>query len=433
MGTEIQLKVGGISLSYAKNGMGIDHGFLFQEDDRSRCRADNIDYNYYAEQPDEEYLAIAEAAFIRPLHLVLPRLDLIGFTLDAARAEYEALIGEDKVSSASEDAPDKSWFSFDEFCDFCGRFPLDDLDDRYVEYDAPDRDVKIRGRFAGFADEFARIPPSYDNQYWSERSFFGASITVLSCYAMLQVLGRSSHHIKAPVIWQYGPLVHAGWEDISAFQGGAPRDLTMLVATEGSSDVSILKRALTVLHPEIADFFRFIDGEERHHFWGTGALAKFAEGLVRIDIQNKVIFVLDNDAEGLEAFNKLAALRMSPNMRAMTLPELDRLRRFPARGPEGVQLADINRRAAGIECYLDLNLPDCPAAQIIWTNYKPGLDSWHGALAHKEIYARHFYNQDDGALLDGLYEVSGLVAILDTLCAEATKLMSMAAHTRAGA
>ena len=93
MGTSIELELGGISLDYAKNHMGNDHGFLFQESDRTRQHADGIDYGYFAERSCDEELGRNEACFVRPLRRVLPRLDLLGYTVDAARSEYEEVVG----------------------------------------------------------------------------------------------------------------------------------------------------------------------------------------------------------------------------------------------------------------------------------------------------------------------------------------------------
>lgn len=402
--------------------MGNDHGFLFQESDRSRARAEGINYDYYKDHP-EESLADIEAAFVRPLKTVLPRLDLTGHTLETAKAEYDLIVQEaQEAESEYSPIPKSGFMSFDEFCAFCGQFSLAELDSTYVDYDVPDRSLKSQGRFAGMVEEMQRIPNFAPDMYWSEQSFFGESVMILSPYAMLQVFGRDSRHAEAPVIWQYGPLVDAGWANFSDFIAGTRRAQSILVATEGTSDARIIKRALGLLRPDIADFFRFIDVNERHHFWGTGALTKFAEGLVRIDVQNKVLFVLDNDAEGLEAHRRLVELNMPSNMRSMLLPELDCFRKFSTRGPEGLNIADINRRAAGIECYLDLKLPEQPPAQVVWSNYKPSLNTWHGALEHKDSYAKHFYRQDDTDLTSGKYDISKLQAILDILLREAIKL-----------
>ncbi|WP_271551596.1 MULTISPECIES: HEPN/Toprim-associated domain-containing protein [Bradyrhizobium] len=246
-----------------------------------------------------------------------------------------------------------------------------------------------QGRLANDQDDIGRLPWGGSfNSYWSEASYLSDKLCILSAPAMLQVFGTNPANAEVEVIWQFGPLVNAGWAAREEFQSGARRTQSILVATEGASDARIVSRALEILRPDVADFFRFIDVEERHHFWGTGNLVKFAEGLLRIDIQNKVLFLLDNDAEGVDAYRKLQELRLSSNMHAMRLPDLDEFRSFPARGPEGITACDINGRADAIECYLDLNLVGYPAAQVVWSNYKKDIGTWQGALDHKECYKR---------------------------------------------
>ena len=110
------------------------------------------------------------------------------------------------------------------------------------------------------------------------------------------------------------------------------------------------------------------------------------------------------------------------NMRAISLPALDALKSFPARGPEGLTTTDINERAAAIECYLDLNLPGRPEPVVVWSSFKKDIDRWHGALDYKESYTKHFLAQKDTALLDGSYQTSKLEAVLDAILAEATFL-----------
>ena len=104
MGTSIELCIGNVSLSYSKNFMGEDYGFLFQEGDLFRRKTDSINYDYYEEHPEEkEELAEAEELFARTLSRILPRLEILGFTLEAARAEYQAVVAEAvEMSSDSE-------------------------------------------------------------------------------------------------------------------------------------------------------------------------------------------------------------------------------------------------------------------------------------------------------------------------------------------
>jgi hypothetical protein len=427
----ITLDVGGLAIDGAKNSRGNDHGMLFQEQDRKRVHCDQVDYEY-CEQHDEDP-APMELAFTRPLRDVVPRLELLGFTLDQARREYadrveawrEEKFGEGEDATASE----PNGMGFDEFCAFATEYPLLHLDDNYVSVSDAIGEEQIRGRFK---DETVRnripLPVAYDDTAWSERSYFGTLINILHPYSVLRILALSEANLNADVVWQYGPLVDNGWADARAFVAGARRTQTFLVATEGSSDVHILKHAFALLRPEIADFFRFIDVSERHPFSGVGSLVKFAEGLAKIDVQNQMIFLFDNDAEGLDAFERVLGMKLPPNMHAMMLPELEQFRAFPARGPDGVNRADINRRAAAIECYLDLTLDGCSPAQVTWTNYKDGLGVYHGSLDCKERYTRKFLSQNASSVAAGSYDVSKLRVVLDALIRECST-MAMKAVT----
>jgi hypothetical protein len=407
--------------------MGNNHGFLFQESDRTRRHADGIDYGYLEEHSDDEELGLNEACFVRPLRRVLPRLDLLGHTVTAAQREYENVVSEAREyysfgeDDSSGDAPD--FMSFEEFCIFCNRFRISDLDDTFIE-DTTEREEDIaRGRFAAMEQELGRVPQGFHQPlYWSERSFFGSAVCILSAYSMLQVFGLGETNLDAEVMWQFGPIVQAGWVAEDLFQGGAGRRNSILVATEGTSDARIMRRAIDILHPDVSDFFRFIDVDQGHPFSGTGSLVKFAEGLVHIDIQNRIIFVLDNDAEGLVGLRKIEAMQKPVNMRAMMLPHLEDFASFPARGPQGINLSDINERAAAIECYLDLRLPGRPDAEVVWSNYKKEIDRWHGALNHKETYTRHFLEQSGEDIRDGSYDMRKLEAVLAVLIVEATAL-----------
>jgi hypothetical protein len=195
-----------------------------------------------------------------------------------------------------------------------------------------------------------------------------------------------------------------------------------LIATEGSSDVHILNHAIKLLRPDVADFFRFIDVSERHPFSGTGSLVRFAEGLAKIDVQNKIVFLFDNDAEGVEAFREICRFKLPPNMSTLVLPELDEFRQFPAKGPDGIRSSDINGRAAAIECYLDLNLPQYGSASVVWKNYKKESDVYHGALEYKESYAKAFFDQTAETIRGGQYNVSKIERVLDALIDDCSRL-----------
>lgn len=421
MGTEITLEVGGITLDWSKNSRGADHGMLFQEKDRKRVRSDQINYDYFRDQ-DEDPGAM-EMALFRPLNQILPRIQLLGFTLDYVKAEYDEsadLSRENQRAIAERDGtPESELMTFEEFCTFATAHSITELDDTFVSGSDTESEERIKGRFR---DESitCRVPhySPYRSNSYSERTYFGNLIGILQPYALLRVLALNEANLSANVVWQYGPLVEAGWASEKEFVSGARRTQTFLIATEGSSDAHILKHAISLLEPDVADFFRFIDVSDRHPFPGTGNLTKFAEGLAKIDVHNQVVFVFDNDAEGYDAYQRVLSLNLPPNMRAMLLPELPELRTFPAEGPSGTSDADINRRAAAIECYLDLEVVGSPPATVVWTNYKQELGVYQGSLKQKESYMKRFMQQTTASVSGGSYDVSKLRVVLHALIGE---------------
>ncbi len=425
MGTEIRLDLADMLVTYSKNHRGIDHGSIFQEDDRKPVKSDQLDYDWYENEGEDP--TASEMAFTRPLRNVVPRLELLGFNLKRVQREYDAVaaswLEEKQLHQDDDDEPVPDLMSFAEFLAFATAHPIDKLDDTFLSGSDDVNEEKMQGRFAMIS--LARLPNyrPYDIQAYSERSFFGELVRILHPYSILRLLAEATANEDAPVVWQWGPLVESGYAAAREFVPQARRTETFLIATEGSSDVHILKHALALLRPGIADFFRFIDVSESHPFSGTGNLVKFAEGLAKIDVQNQVVFVFDNDAEGLDAHQRLSTITLPPNMRRIMLPELDTFRAFPAEGPEGLHSSDINYRAAAIECYLDLEVGCHPPAKVLWTNYKKGLGIYQGALEFKESYIKEFLKQTPETMRDGSYDVRKIEAILDLLIAECTAMV----------
>jgi hypothetical protein len=176
LGTEITLDVAGMLVTYSKNHRGVDHGSLFQEQDRKAIKSDQLDYDWYAKEGVDP--TPSEMAFTRPLKHVVPRLELLGFNLDRVRREYDAVaqswLEERRSLQHDGDDPIPDLLSFAEFVAFATAHPLDSLDDTFVSGSDEASKKKIRGRFAG--TQFDRIPNyrSYDVQTYSERSFFGS-------------------------------------------------------------------------------------------------------------------------------------------------------------------------------------------------------------------------------------------------------------------
>lgn len=407
MGTVITLDVGGLELCYSKNHVGINHGALFQEVDRKRTRGRSIS-DYGARDGLEDDSAELEWAFRRTLRHVKPRLELLGYTLMRAKFEYENYLS----SIVDLDEGEASPMSFEELLAFIKSRPLETFEDIY------DGGVDFEWMKGNLLHDprLERIPTieGYDDNFYSELSYFRTLIDFLHPYLFMRMLCENSDNLRCEVVWEYGPLVDAGWASESDFNAGVERADKILVVTEGTSDALIISQALSILRPDVADFFKFIDAAG-HPFSGTGGLTKFAEGLVNIDVQNQIVFVFDNDAEGVEAYGKVGRLKLPSNMRRMCLPDLVDFEDFPVFGPEGEGMANINGKAAAIECYLDLELPGYNPARVAWTNYKQSLKLYHGSLDFKESYTRDFMSLTAEEIKSRNYDFHKVGAVLDAL------------------
>ncbi|MFT8555367.1 MAG: HEPN/Toprim-associated domain-containing protein [Zymomonas mobilis] len=413
MGTEIELTVGGIAIDWSKNSMGVDYRELFKKSDLTRRYSDQISYD------EDRELSDRDAAYVRPLSKILPRLEILGFSLDKAKEEYNNIIIEEDTYNDHVSSEDRICFlTFEEFCEFINSHPLNELDQTYIE----DLDGDVRkGKLLEEKNLIDRIPKAFlfgTSGHYSEASYFRNVVCILNPYSMLLIFGLNPENANAEVVWQYGPLVDNGWASADDFKI-EERENKILLVTEGSSDTSIIKHALELLRPNIVNYFEFIDMENNYPFTGTGNLFKFAQGLKHIDVLNKIIFLLDNDTEGCIAFNKLQELEMPSNIQAILLPDLDDFSNFPTKGPDGDSHANINGRAVAIECFLDLELKNRPHARIIWSSYKKEVKKRQGALEFKESYTKHFFKSD---IKSDNYNTTKLEIVLDKLLEKAIEL-----------
>jgi len=110
------------------------------------------------------------------------------------------------------------------------------------------------------------------------------------------VLAENLLNLDADVVWQYGPLVEAGWANQSDSSPGADVP-DILITTDVVRMRTFLSMRSHCCDQRDRGLFRFIDVTERHHS-GFRQSAQVREGLAKIDVHNHVIFLSDNDAEG---------------------------------------------------------------------------------------------------------------------------------------
>jgi hypothetical protein len=230
----------------------------------------------------------------------------------------------------------------------------------------------------------------------------------LSAYTILRLLAANPAARDLPVNWQFKDIEDGGWAKRRDFVRPLDQSKRFLIVTEGSSDSAIIKHAFRILKPHVADFFDYVDMEEGYPFSGTGNLFKFVQGLISIAVQNNVIVVYDNDAEGVVNFKRCRELNIPANMKVLKLPDLPEFSDFETIGPNGRHRTNINGQGAAIECYLDLDGQPC----VRWNNYNAKIDAYQGELIGKGGYMRSFLNQ--GKRVAG-YEYGKVASVLEMI------------------
>lgn len=405
MGSMIHLAVGRLEIDWGKNHGFRDHSALFQGEqdiaDVPYYYAGKEDGTDFEGEPKWEPLIEHKEGLSKPLPLVIDRLNLLGHTYEQCEKEFTFLArlnGFDDTSftfAALRDvleAVDVTSLSTDygEGGEDFGKFFRRELGPR----------VGIDAVMLNDPLEFHPISEAMEN---------------LSAYTVLHLLARNPRAAALPVQWAFNDLEIGGYARRSDFVRALEPRARFLIVTEGSSDAAVLRHALKILRPHVADFFDFVDMEEGYPFSGTGNVFRFVQGLISIAIQNKMLVLFDNDAEGVANARRCEALNVPANMQILTLPERPEFMTFSTVGPDGERFSDINRRAAAIECYLHLD----EKARVRWTGYNQAASAYQGELEGKTRYMRTFLSQRQ---CESGYDYSRLENVLDIVIAGAVSI-----------
>ena len=408
MGSTICLSVGRLEIDWGKNGHFADHSELFQP-----CDLAQVPY-YYVDEDDpysegagaSEYniVTVMKDGLSKPLKQVMERIDLLGYTMNHARREFEY------VSRLN--GFDSTKFRFEQLAEALATVDVTSIS---ADYGDNEDFGKLFSRY--LFDRLGLEGIVDDPQYVQWHAAEG--MENLSAYTILRLVAQNPSARDLPVSWHFADFEDEGWARRDEFMRSVDQENRFLIVTEGSSDAKIIGHALNLLRPHVADFFDFVDMNEGYPFSGTGNLYNFTKGLISISVQNNVIILYDNDAQGVASFNRTLKLNVPSNMHILKLPDLPEFRDFNTVGPSGAHRADINGRAAAIECYLDVG----PAAAVRWTNYHQELGTYHGKLIGKGDVMRTFLAQ---SALNGDYDYSRIAAVADMLVSQCTTMSESA-------
>lgn len=405
MGSMISLGIGTMELDWGKNNCFRDHSVLFQLNDVKLIP-------YYYVDDERHPLIIEKEGYSKKLKYVKKRLDLLGYTLKEINVIY------DTIKSDALRHELQILLSFDDFSNIIKTIDVSKINKPKLAYEFVDNGYDL-GEFArkciiSEKEIYDKLLTSVGGDkrelYWDLECFFEN----LDPYIILRLLAENDSCADLDVFWSYSDVVEGGWVTKEDIVKPLSKNKKILIVTEGSSDSFVIQKTLMELYPEISDFFYFIDLHENYPFTGIGNLYNFCCGLVKIDIQNKVMVIFDNDTAGNEKYNKLLQLPQINNVLITKLPYVEELEEIETIGPQGHSIENINCRAVAIECFLDFDKHrDAPLVR--WTNYVESQNDYQGALMYKDEYIRNFKKAN---LNNGTYYVEKLKLLIDYLLDE---------------
>ena len=406
MNSMINLAVGRLEIDWGKNFSFSDHSQLFQACDLGQVPYYYVDAKNPFDEGKDEYNLVSEVkeGLSKPLEQVVDRAELLGYTMNYARREFECLA---RLSGF-----DTNKLRFDQLAEALAAVDVNAISADYGE-PAPSEKLFRHYLFGRIGLERFAEDPNYVQSYVDD------VMENLSVYTVLHLVAQNPTARGLPVSWQIADFEDEDWVTRDEIVRAVDPENRFLIVTEGTSDAKIIGHALKLLKPHVADFFDFVDMNEGYPFTGTGNLHNFTKGLIGISVQNNIIILFDNDAEGVWSHGRTARLNVPDNMRILKLPDLPVFRIFNTVGPSGSHTSDINGRAAAIECYLDVG----PKAVVRWKNYHKELAVYHGELVKKSDATKTFLSQSD---VNGEYDFSRIAEVVDMIVSECTALRETA-------
>jgi HEPN/Toprim N-terminal domain 1 len=398
MSTTVELRVGTFSVQTGRNEWYENHAELFQPTDLVALGTSDT---------------VEEFALRKPFPDVLRRLQLLGIGDATVKREIVGLVERYVATPDLEDdgASDESKLTYEVFAALIASLDT-----------TRDNDEAVYTQHRGFAKFFQReVAPRIGLALGADAAADAEELLLhVSGNALLWLLGRNPANVGQDVVWDFAAHVDAGYSTTDERVRPVRGRHRFLIVTEGTSDASILEKALAIRRPQIADFFYFYDAStEKFPFSGHGGILNFCRGLVAINVLNQTVVLFDNDAAGMTSFAKAEQMALPSNVRALKLPDLPPNTLFRTLGPDGESRAEINGRAAAIEAYLDLAGPNEPVVR--WTNFEKSLGVYQGELEDKQDYAQRLYDLRSPY---ANYDFSKIDAVLDAIEETAVEIAS---------
>lgn len=418
MGSMITLGINHLEIDWGKNNRFFDHSPLFQLNDVKSIP------HYYIDLDTEKLIVEMKEGFSKNLASIKKRLNLLGYTLENIASAFEEELAEANYHGIKLD------LSFGDFYKAIYYLDLNEIDLRKDSQGYVDFQEGANGYdFGEYARKCILNDPEillkllnsdvkslkcYNWRFLDDLSSF---LENLSPYIVLRIIAENPLNHSFELQWRYYDIVENGWVKKEEILKPLSQKHKILIVTEGSTDSHIIQESIKELFPDIADFFNFIDMKANYPFTGVGSLYNFCMGLAKINIENNVLVLIDNDTAGCEIYELILRLTKPSNLHICKLPEHVDFTNIRTIGPDGESFGDVNGRAVAIECFLDFNSVNKPI-YIRWTSYNSKRNAYQGEIYPKNDLYKTFCKSN---LKSGNYDVSKLIYLIDFLIEDWTR------------
>lgn len=346
----------------------------------------------YSYEKGEKHVLRAEAG------IILERLNVLGYTDFKMRQEFDSFKEEmidDLTFHIQEDYTDVD--SYLKERRFWKRYQLDDFFKAMGKLVSKSR-YKNRGVPVGKV--YTNI-----NNYLMEHDFdlFGALPfydDLFSIRAFLTVVDP-----KTELVVDYTELHDASIlrdDDIETIVGIKDR---IIILTEGSSDIAVLKPSLELLYPHLFEHYSFFDFESFNSQGGSGNLINMIKSFAGAGINNKIIALFDSDtaAAARESQANLKDLSLPNHIKILNCPHLKFAENYPTLGPTGSHSMNINGLACSIELYLGEDILKDSKGEffdIHWKGYSSKMKTYQGEISFKREIQEDFLKKIDDSKSD---------------------------------
>lgn len=359
----LSLGIGKLEIEWQRNAIGRqDHSVLF-------TTSDQTDISHYYIDENEKIVSKPAPGYSKPIRAVRERLDLLGYS-------FEKLPGllENYFLGFPYDTQVLNQLDSQKIIGLLAAIEVDEID--WVEHEG-DADL---GEF--FTRRIMTLPQFGPLKQYLEqfRSLEPYIFEQIDPYILLAAIAHNSKNEHMVVQWRSHEPLGPGLTPYQKY----------LIVTEGSTDGQVIKKAIDILKPNVADFFEFIDMKENYPFGSAGSLSNFFMGLCKIGTNRPIVFIFDNDAEGHGNLIKLKSIVHPENFKKFSMPDLPEFTSFKTVGPNGSAFQDVNGRGVAIEMYLDHTYKRQGDPVVRWSNFNHQANEYQGALEYKEKYFKNF-------------------------------------------